>query len=52
MTTEQLNGGHMAKEFSYREQYGLVIICKDEEEQKALYEKLKRDGYKLKVVVV
>jgi len=40
------------KEFNYQEQYGLVIICENEQEQKKLYEELKKKGYKLKVVVV
>lgn len=38
--------------FRYKEQFGIVVICKDEKEQKKLYEKLLKEGYKLKVVVV
>lgn len=37
--------------FRYREQYGVIIICKDEKHQKCIYEKIKKMGYKLKVVV-
>jgi hypothetical protein len=39
-------------EFKYKEQYGIVVICSDEQEQKALYEKLKIMGLTLKVVTV
>ena len=35
----------------YREQYGVIVICKDERHQKRVYEALLKQGYKLKVVV-
>lgn len=38
--------------FRYKEQYGIVVICDDENHQKATYEKLKPLGYKMKVVCV
>lgn len=39
--------------FKYQEQYGLIIRCKDESEQKKLFEQLKNEGYKkIKVVAV
>lgn len=38
--------------FSYKEQYAVVVICKDEKEQEKVYNHLKEDGYKLKVVAV
>jgi hypothetical protein len=38
--------------FSYKEQYAVVVICKDESEQKAIYDRLFDEGYKLKVVAV
>ena len=38
--------------FSYKEQYAVVVICKDENEQEAIYNRLKEEGYKLKVVAV
>ena len=38
--------------FKYKEQYGVIILCKDAEEQEVLYNRLKAEGYKLKVVVV
>lgn len=38
--------------FSYKEQYAVVVICKDEKEQEAVYTKLKAEGHTLKVVAV
>jgi predicted 3-demethylubiquinone-9 3-methyltransferase (glyoxalase superfamily) len=38
--------------FNYKEQYGIVVICQNEEEQKAIYERLLKEGFKLKVVTV
>jgi predicted 3-demethylubiquinone-9 3-methyltransferase (glyoxalase superfamily) len=38
--------------FKYREQYGIIILCKDEKAQEQLFNKLKSEGYKLKVVTV
>ena len=38
--------------FSYKEQYAVVVMCKDEQDQKEVYERLKAEGYKLKVVSV
>lgn len=38
--------------FSYKEQYAVVVICKDENEQETIYNRLKEEGYKLKVVAV
>lgn len=35
----------------YRQQYGIIVICKDEKEQKKLYEIFHSNGYKCKVVV-
>ena len=40
------------KQFNYKEQYGVIVICKDEEEQKAIFEKLQKEGLTLKVVTV
>lgn len=36
---------------AYREQYGIIILCDDETHQQRLYEKLKKGGHKLRVVV-
>lgn len=38
--------------FNYKEQYAVVVICKDEAEQKEIYDRLKEEGFKLKVVAV
>ena len=38
--------------FKYKEQYAFIVICKDEEDQKDIYNRLKEEGYKLKVVAV
>lgn len=38
--------------FSYKEQYAVVVICETEQDQKEVYERLKEEGYKLKVVSV
>ena len=38
--------------FTYKEQYAVVVICKDEKEQESVYERLKSEGFKLKVVAV
>ncbi|MDR3162867.1 MAG: hypothetical protein LBT81_03290 [Helicobacteraceae bacterium] len=41
-----------ANGYKYRQQYGVVVICESEEEQKKLYDRLLKQGLKLKVVVV
>lgn len=38
--------------FRYRPQYGLVVVCRNEREQRQLYRRLHREGLKLRVVVV
>ena len=38
--------------FSYKQQFAVVVICGDEKEQETVYNRLKADGYKLKVVAV
>ena len=40
----------MAKEFHYKQQYGVIVICETEEEQTKMFEKLKAEGLKLKIV--
>lgn len=40
------------KTYTYRQQYGVIVICANEEEQKAVYERLKNYGLTLKIVVV
>lgn len=38
--------------FKYRPQHGLVVVCKDEAHQQTLFNKLTKQGLKLKVVCV
>lgn len=38
--------------FTYKEQYAVVVICKDENEQKEIYNRLNDEGFTLKVVAV
>lgn len=38
--------------FSYKEQFAVIVMCKDETEQEAIYNRLKEEGFKLKVVAV
>lgn len=40
------------KTFNYKSQYGVVVVCKDEADQKEIYERLKKEGLTLKVVCV
>ena len=40
----------MPKEFTYKQQYGVIVICETEEEQIKMFEELKAKGLKLKVV--
>lgn len=39
-------------DFKYREQYGVIVLCKSEREQQAIFNKLKQQGYTLRVVTV
>ena len=38
--------------FKYKEQYAVIVLCKDEAEQESIYDRLKAEGYQLKVVSV
>lgn len=40
-----------AGESNYKEQYGVIIICKSAEHQEEVYNKILADGYECKVVV-
>ena len=40
----------MAKQFNYKQQYGVIVICETEEEQIKIFDELKAKGLKLKVV--
>ncbi|WP_202904910.1 hypothetical protein [Marinomonas sp. S3726] len=38
--------------FKYREQYGVIVICADEKQQESIFNDLKKQGHKCKVVTV
>lgn len=38
------------KEIAYKEQYGVIVMCKDEQEQERIYDELSERGYDCKVV--
>lgn len=40
------------KEINYKEQYGVIVICEDEKHQIQVFEKLKKEKLKIKVVTV
>ena len=40
------------KKFNYKQQYGVIVIVESEKEQIKLFNKLKKDGLKLKIVTV
>jgi hypothetical protein len=35
----------------HREQYGVIVLCKDEAEQRALYDRFRAEGLRIRVVV-
>jgi hypothetical protein len=39
-------------EFNYKQQYGVIVVCKSEEEQKSIYDWLLGNGLTVKVVTV
>jgi hypothetical protein len=38
--------------FRYQEQFGVIVICRDEADQRRLYHRLSRQGLACKVVTV
>lgn len=38
--------------YTYKKQFGIVVVCESEEEQQRIYERLRKLGLKLKVVVI
>ena len=38
--------------FQYKEQYGVIVICTDEQQQQEVYERLLAEGLTLKIVTV
>ena len=43
---------HGRNGFHYRQQYGVIVLCKNEREQARAYNVLRRRGYDCKVVTV
>jgi len=41
-----------ANSFRYRQQYGVIVICKNERHQARTYSVLRRRGFECKVVTV
>lgn len=40
-----------SRSFRYKEQFGVIVICAGEREQRRIYNRLAREGLKCKVVV-
>lgn len=38
--------------YTYKPQFGVIVLCADESEQKAVYDRLQKEGLTLKVVNV
>lgn len=38
--------------YKYKEQFGVVVICRDEAEHKQIFERLAAQGYRVKAVRV
>jgi hypothetical protein len=38
--------------YQYREQYGVVVVCRDEKHQQQVFNDLRKAGHKVKVVTV
>lgn len=49
---ETEGGAPSASSFNYQEQYGVIVMCKDEHEQEEVYTNLTAEGYTCKVVSV
>ncbi|MEP4136729.1 MAG: hypothetical protein ABJL71_19020 [Cyclobacteriaceae bacterium] len=40
------------KSYTYKPQFGVIVHCKDERHQEKVFDKLQKEGFKLKVVAV
>jgi len=49
--TEAGDGIEDAPDSKYKEQFGVIVICKDEAHQQEVFEKLAGSGYEVRVVV-
>lgn len=45
-------GDSTGTSFSYQEQYGVIVMCRNEQEQEAVFNRLTEEGYECKVVAV
>lgn len=50
--SESKKGKKPAKQFNYKEQFGVIVICESEKHQMQTFDELKEKGLKLKVVTV
>lgn len=49
---EEENDETIDSGFTYKEQFGVIVMCKNEDEQESVYNKLTNEGYDCKVVAV
>lgn len=49
---EDTNNEVSEPNFNYKEQYGVIVMCKSEEEQEKIYNRLTEEGFECKVVSV
>lgn len=49
---ESEDGFSAESDFNYHEQYGVIVMCRDELEQEEVYNRLVSDGYECKVATV
>ena len=47
---ESEESGNANDSFNYQEQYGVIVMCQNEEEQEKIYNDLSQQGYECKVV--
>ena len=52
MTINKPTKHYGANGFQYKPQHGVVVLCENEKHQQSIYETLKKQGLKLKVVTV
>ena len=45
-------GDSTGTSFTYQEQYGVIVMCRNEQEQEAVFNRLTEEGYECKVVAV
>lgn len=49
---EKSKGVKKTKQFNYKEQFGVIVICENEKEQIEMFNELSKKKLKLKVVTV